>query len=109
MTSQAPRRRISFAAACTLVALVAEVAPSPASAAGHTYSVLQCHPLNRAHADAVLEDAPAYVTRGSCGDPTNDYAIKVISRGDAQRPRSGRVRWATGSPQLALVSVDLRA
>jgi hypothetical protein len=109
LTSQASRRRISLAAAWTLVALVAEVAPSTASAAGQTYSVLQCHPLNRAHADSIVEDAPAYVTRGSCGDPTNDYAIKVTSRGDAQRPRSGRVRWRTGSPHLALVSVDLQA
>ena len=39
----------------------------------------------------------------------NDHAIKVTSTGDAQRPRSGRVRWSTGSTHLALVSVDLQA
>ena len=82
MASQASKRRISLAAAWTLVALVAGAAPSAASAAGHTYTVLQCHPLNRAHADAILEDAPAYATRGFCGDPQNDYAIKVTSTGD---------------------------
>ncbi|MEK6273178.1 MAG: hypothetical protein AABM42_11110 [Actinomycetota bacterium] len=109
MASQASKRRISLAAAWTLVALAAGVAPSTASAAGHTYTVIQCHPLNRAHADAILEDAPAYATRGFCGDPQNDYAIKVTSTGDAQRSRSGRVRWPTGSPHLALVSVDLQA
>ena len=31
------------------------------------------------------------------------------ARRDAQRPRSGRVRWPTGSRHLALVSVDLQA
>ena len=77
--------------------------------AGQTYTVLQCHPLNRAHADSILEDAPAYATRGFCGDPQNDHAIKVTSTADAQRPRSGRVRWPTGSRHLALVSVDLQA
>jgi hypothetical protein len=109
LASQGSKRRVSVAAAWTLVTLVAAVAPSMASAAGHTYTVLQCHPLNRAHADSILEDAPAYATRGFCGDPQNDYAIKVTSTGDAQRPRSGRVRWPTGSPHLALVSVDLQA
>jgi len=109
LASQAFKRRISLAAAWTLVALAAGVSPSTASAAGHTYTVLQCHSLNRAHVDAILEDAPAYATRGFCGDPQNDYAIKVTSTGDAQRPRSGRVRWPTGSPHLALVSVDLQA
>jgi hypothetical protein len=109
LASQASKRRISRAAAWTLVALVAGAVPSAASAAGHTYTVLQCHPLNRAHADAILEDAPAYATRGFCGDPQDDYAIKVTSTGDAQRPRSGRVRWPTGSSHLALVSVDLQA
>jgi hypothetical protein len=109
LASQSSKRRIRLAAAWTLVALAGGVVPSTASAAGHTYSVLQCHPLNRAHADAILEDAPAYATRGFCGDPQNDYAVKVTSTGDAQRPRSGRVRWPTGSPHLALVSVDLQA
>jgi hypothetical protein len=109
LASQASKRWISLAAAWTLVALAAGVAPSTASAAGHTYTVIQCHPLNRVHADAILEDAPAYATRGFCGDPQNDYAIKVSSTGDAQHSRSGRVRWPTGSPHLALVSVDLQA
>jgi len=109
LASPAFKRRISLAATWTIVALVVGFAPPAASAAGHTYTVLQCHPLHRAHADSILEDAPAYVTGGFCGDPTKDHAIKVTSRDDAQRPRSGRVRWPTGSPHLGLVSVDLQA
>jgi hypothetical protein len=109
LPSQAPKRWISQVAACTLVALVAGVAPSMASAAGRTYTVLQCHSLNRAHADAILKDAPAYATRGFCGDPQHGHAIKVTNTKNAQRPRSGRVRWSTGSPHLGLVSVDLQA
>jgi hypothetical protein len=92
-----------------VAAVIVAMAPSTASAAGQTYTVVQCHPLNRAHADSLLEDAPAYATRGFCGDPQNDRAIKVISTGNAQRPRSGRMRWPTGSRHLALVSVDLQA
>ena len=101
--------RSGLAIAVGIVAVIAGAAPSAASAAGQTYTVLQCHPLNRAHADSILEDAPAYATRGFCGDPQNDHAIKVTSTADAQRPRSGRVRWPTGSRHLALVSVDLQA
>ncbi len=69
-------------------------APSAASAAGQTYTVLQCHPLNRAHADSILEDAPAYATDGFCGDPQNDHAIKVTSTAGPASPlgkgRAGR-------------------
>jgi hypothetical protein len=77
-------------------------------AAGHTYTVVQCDPLNRSHADAVLEDASPYAARSFCGDPRNDHAIKVASTGHAQRGGFGRVRWETGSPDLAIVGVDLR-
>ena len=98
-----------IAATWTLVALAAVVAPSAASAAGQTYSVLQCHPLNRGHADSILEPAPAYATGGFCGDPANDHAIRITSTDSARRSRSGRVRWPTGSPHLGLVSVSVRA
>ncbi len=98
-----------LAATWTVVVLFAAVAPATASAAGHTYSVLQCHALNRAHADSILEDAPAYASGAFCGDPANEHAIKVTSTDNAQRPRSGRVRWPTGSAHLALVSVRVQA
>ncbi|MGH2965441.1 MAG: hypothetical protein ACRDMH_08675 [Solirubrobacterales bacterium] len=83
--------------------------PPSADAAGQTYSVIQCHPLNRAHADALLEDAAPYTARSFCGDPQNDYAMKVISTGHAQHGTFGQVRWQTGSSDLDIVSVDLEA
>jgi hypothetical protein len=83
--------------------------PSPALAAGRTYTVLQCHPLNRSHHDAVLEDASPYAARSFCGDPQNDYAVKVTSTGRARHGSFGRVRWPTDSSDLGIVSVAVRA
>ncbi len=95
--------------ACCAAALlvVAGRSPTPASAAGHTYTVIQCDPLNRSHADAVLEDASPYAARSFCGDPHNDQAIKVTSTGHAQHGSFGRARWRTGSPDLEIVGADL--
>jgi hypothetical protein len=109
LASEVPGRRISAAAASTLVALVVGLTASGASAAANTYSVLQCHPLNRAHIESIIEDDPAYAIGGFCRDPANDHAIKAASTRDAQRPRSARVRWSTGSTHLALVSVGVQA
>jgi hypothetical protein len=99
------RGRLIAAAA----ALVWALTPSIAGAAGETYTVVQCHPLNRAHANAILEDAPPYAARSFCGDPQNDYAMKVTSTRDSRHGGYGRVRWTTGSPALGIVSVDLKA
>jgi hypothetical protein len=89
--------------------LLAALTPSTAGAAGQTYTVVQCHPLNRAHPNAILEDAPPYAARSFCGDPRNDYALKVTSTRDSRHGGYGRVRWTTGSSALGIVSVDLRA
>jgi hypothetical protein len=70
---------------------------------------VQCDPLNRAHADALLEDAAPYTARSFCGDPQNDYAMKVITIRNAQHGTFGRVRWQTGSPDLDIVSVHVEA
>ncbi len=91
------------------VVLVLGLTPSTAGAVGQTYTVVQCHPLNRAHANAILEDAPPYAARSFCGDPQNDYAMKVTSTRDSRHGGYGRVRWTTGSPALGIVSVDLKA
>ncbi len=99
--------RLTLAAAAVLVLLA--LIPSNVRATGQTYTVVQCHPLNRAHANAILEDASPYAARAFCGDPQNDYAIKVTSTGGAQHGSFGRVRWSTGSPALGIVSVDVRA
>jgi hypothetical protein len=92
-----------------LILLAAATVPSTAIAAGETYTVLQCHRLNRGHADAVFEDAPAYSARSFCAGPDGEYAVKITNTGDAQNGRSGRVRWSTGTASLGLVSVDLTA
>jgi hypothetical protein len=89
--------------------LLAAPFPAPAIAAGHTYTVVECHRLNRSHADAVLEDASQYAARTFCGDPKNDHAVKVSSTGRALPGTFGRVRWRTGSPNLEIVSAHLRA
>ena len=89
--------------------LLAALTPSTAGAAAQTYTVVQCHPLNRARANAILEDAPPYAARSFCGDPQNDYAIKVTSTRYSRHGGYGRVRWTTGSSALGIVSVDLRA
>ena len=109
--SSGREKRWAAALACSGGArwLLALDALRRAGAAGQTYTVVQCHPLNRAHANAILEDASPYAARSFCGDPQNDYAIKVTSTRDAQHGGFGRVRWTTGSPALGIVSVDLRA
>jgi hypothetical protein len=101
------RRRLVGSAGALLLLTV--LLPPSARGAGQTYTVLQCHPLNRAHADAVLEDAAPYTARSFCGDPQNDYAMKVISTRNAQHGTFGHVRWQTGSSDLDIVSVDVEA
>jgi hypothetical protein len=103
------RRVWQQALVAAAVALVLALMPSMAGAAGQTYTVVQCHPLNRAHANAILEDAPPYAARSFCGDPQNDYAMKVTSTRGSRHGGYGRVRWTTGSPALGIVSVDLKA
>ena len=103
------RLRTGFVWTAGAFLLLAALLPPSAGATGQTYTVLQCHPLNRSHADAVLEDAAPYTARSFCGDPQNDYAMKVISTGHAQHGTFGQVRWQTGSSDLDIVSVDLEA
>lgn len=86
------------------------VAPAGAAASRGAYTVVQCDPLNRLHADAVLQDAPpAYATRGGCGDPQSDYAIQLTSTGDAGNGRIALVRWSTPSQTLGIVGVRVEA
>ena len=99
------RSGLLTAAGLALLALT----PSTAMAAGQTYTVVQCHPLNRAHANATLEDASPYAARAFCGDPRNDYAVKVSSVRGARHGSFGRVRWPVTSPSLGIVAVDVKA
>ncbi len=91
-------------------ALLAAGLAAPVAGASHgTYTVVQCDPLNRGNADAILEDASPYAARSFCGDPHNGHAIKIDNTGHAQHGGFGRVRWATGSADLSIVAVDVRA
>ena len=89
------------------VALVFALTPSAAGAAVQTYTVVQCHPLNRAHANAILEDAQ-HAARSFCGDPQNEYAFKVTSTRDSRHGGYGRVRWTTGSPVRSPLSLETK-
>ncbi|MGH2975080.1 MAG: hypothetical protein ACRDLL_09480 [Solirubrobacterales bacterium] len=104
--SRAWVRPLAFA-----VVVLATLGPasSAADASGGTYTVVQCDPLNRVHPDAILEDSSPYAARSFCGDPHDGYAIKLASTGRAQHGGFGRVRWPTGSDDLSIVAVDVRA
>jgi hypothetical protein len=104
-----PVCRQTAAGAGAALALLVALAPSTASGAGRTYSVVQCHPLNRAHVNAVLEDTSTYSARSFCGDPRNGHALRVTNILGARHGGFGRVRWRTGSSDLGIVSVDVRA
>ncbi len=102
-------RRTRSLAAAAAVLLAAGLAAPVAGAADGTYTVVECDPLNRDNADAILEDASPYAARSFCGDPHNGYAIKIDNTGHAQHGGFGRVRWTTGSADLSIVAVDVRA
>ena len=102
-------RRTRSLAAAAAVLLAAGLAPPVAGASHGTYTVVECDPLNRDNADAILEDASPYAARSFCGDPQNGYAIKIDNTGHAQHGGFGRVRWTTGSAVLSIVAVDVRA
>ena len=78
------------------------VPPSTARRPAHLH-VLQCHPLNRAHADAILEDTPAYAREASAATLRTITRSRSASTGGAQHPRSGRVRWPTDRHTSILV------
>ena len=97
------------AAGLGLAMLAAALVPAVATGAPGTYTVMQCHALNRTTADAVFEDESAYWARNSCGGAQDDYAAKVTNTGNAQHGHSGRVSWSTRSPALGIVGVDVGA
>jgi hypothetical protein len=103
------RASVRLAASAAVVLVAGVINATGAEASGHTYEVVQCDPLNRGSADAVLEDSSPYAARSFCGDPHDAYSIKVDNVGHAQHGGFGRVRWATGSADLSIVAVDVRA
>ena len=102
-------RRAGPLTVAAIVLLAAGLAAPTTDASDGTYTVVQCDPLNRENAGAILEDTSPYAARSFCGDPHNAYAIKIDNTGHAQHGGFGRVRWATGSADLSIVAVDVRA
>jgi hypothetical protein len=92
----------------TLLAMLAGLAvPASAGAAGATYTVIQCDPLNREADDATMESSLAYDVRDFCGSASQDNAIKVSNVASAGNGRYGRVRWAMPSSALGIVGVSV--
>ncbi len=75
-------------------ALVAFTLPSGALGAGATYEVIQCHPGNRGHGDALLHEPRPYGVTTACANPSAENAIQINNRLRAEKGREGSVRWA---------------
>lgn len=80
----------SFVCAAVLSGLVF---PATSLGAGGTYTVVQCDPLNRASNEATLDPSAAYAVRPQCGDPEQDFALKIDNVSGAQGGRKGRIYW----------------
>src|SRR5215211_7314210 len=100
--------RIGLAVGAVAVVLALMI-PSGGWAAGETYEVVQCDPLNRGVSGLTLQDAPAYAVKQMCDDPRNDHAIKIGNTRYARYGRLGTARWSTGSPVLRIVGANAQA
>ncbi len=67
--------------------------PQAALSAGATYDVVQCHPLNRSHADAQLHEPRPYGITTACAEAASENAIQINNRLRAEKGREGSVRW----------------
>jgi len=98
-----------FLAAAFAVALLAVVgAPEQATAAGQTYTVMQCARANRAAQDARLSDAHSYFARDACG-ASGEHAVKIDNVARATHGAAGKARWSTRTTTLGIVGVDVTA
>lgn len=99
---------VAFGLASVALATAA-VGSTTAQAAGGTYTVAQCHSLNRGH-EATFADRVAYSVNSYCDDPGNENAIQVNSVGAADNGRAGEARWVVpGGGALAIVAASLEA
>ena len=76
------------------IALLGLTLPSSAPGAGATYDVIQCHPGNRGHGDALLHEPRPYGVTTACANPSAENAIQINNRLRAEKGREGSVRWA---------------
>jgi hypothetical protein len=107
-----PAKRPMTAAGRGLFAVAAVLAmlgtAASAGAAGRTYTVVQCDPLNRGHADALLQATGAYEANAFCSDADHEYAIQIKNVADTTQGKFGRVRWIAPD-HTAIVGVDIDA
>ncbi len=103
------RRARTPAGALAVLAAALALQPAGAEAAGGTYAVVQCDPINRNVSGLSIQDAPSYAVKQRCADPASDHAIKIANTRFARYGRQGEIRWSTGSPALRIVGVDVQA
>jgi hypothetical protein len=77
-----------------------------AQAAGQTYRVLQCDPLNVGSADAQSHEPHPYIVGRHCDDP--DRALEVIDVYRADQGDEGSFIWSA-PPQTGIVGVHVEA
>ena len=82
--------------------------PSSALGAGATYDVIQCHPGNRGHGDALLHEPRPYGVTTACANPSAENAIQINNRLRAEKGREGSVRWAAPA-ETGIVGVRVDA
>jgi hypothetical protein len=100
-------RRVRAGLAVLALATIGGLASAaPATAAGGTYDVVQCHPLHRGIPDAKITDNAAYAVRQGCPDEDSDHAIRIDNIGAASDGQAGRVRW-NAPPGTGIVAVTL--
>jgi hypothetical protein len=97
------RRSVIGLAGSVLMLLL--VAPA-AWAAGATYTVIQCDPLNREH-QATLTANLAYDARSFCPNSAQEHSIQVNNTASAGFSRYGRASWIVPSSSLGIVAVDV--
>jgi hypothetical protein len=99
-----------LALALAIAGLAALIAPSPAPGAGGTYTVLQCDPRNRAHADAIQAGDGAYDETAYCAEPSHENSMQIRNTAATSRYKSGLWRWSTvGAGPISIVGVHVAA
>ena len=96
-------------AAMGSLAVVILIWPANSSAAGGTYTLVQCDPLQPSEQRGELDPSASYAVRPLCGDAEQDFAVKIESVAGAQAERKGRVYWqAPAGTSIVGVSAEVK-
>jgi hypothetical protein len=82
--------------------------PANATAAGKTYTVVQCARANRGAQDAGLSDSHSYFAHDACATP-GEHAVKIDNTGRAAHGAAGKARWSTRTSSLGIAGIDVTA